>query len=243
MAETFAKEITVLEPECDVNKKMSVSNIMRHAQQMGSDHICKKGINYNRMYKDGMAFVVSKMLITIARRPTFGERLLLTTIPKQPKGVQFVRDTIFETLEGEKLVEVSISWVLVDPTTHRILRPNAFEIYGFDMFPNDGESITSYKIKKPEQSGILHMRQVKYSDIDYNRHVNNAIYADIVCDLVPQETMLYKEPESFGIIYHKEAVLNQIIELEVTPSWSGLSFYVGGLVAGNRCFEAEIRFR
>ena len=87
------------------------------------------------------------------------------------------------------------------------------------------------------------MRQVKYSDIDYNRHVNNAIYADIVCDLVPQETMLYKEPESFGIIYHKEAVLNQIIELEVTPSWSGLSFYVGGLVAGNRCFEAEIRFR
>ncbi|MEM1486092.1 acyl-ACP thioesterase domain-containing protein [Oscillospiraceae bacterium PP1C4] len=243
MIQKYTKTVTVIEPECDVNKLMSLANIMRYAQQMGSDHLLEMNIDYNKMYKDGMVFVVSKLLVTINRRPTFGEKVVLTTIPKQAKGAQFIRDTLFETEAGEKLAEVSIAWVLVDPTTRRILRPSAFDMYGIEMFPNDGEYITEYKIKKPEQSGVLHMRQVKYSDLDYNHHVNNAIYANIVCDLIPQEAMLHKEIKSFGILYQKEATFGQIIEMEVTPSWSGTVFYIGGLVAGERCFEAEIKFK
>ncbi len=243
MIQEYSKLVTVLEAECDINKLMSLANVMRHAQQMGSDHLHELGIGYNQMYKDGMVFVVSKMLITINRRPTFGEDLKLTTLPKKPKGAQFIRDTIFETQAGEKLMEVSIAWLLVDPTTHRILRPSAFDVYGLEMLPNDEEYITGYKIRKPAQSGILHMRQVKYSDLDYNHHVNNSIYANIVCDLIPQEAMLHKEIASFGILYQKEAVINQVIELEVIPSWSGTVFYAGGLVAGERCFEAEIKFK
>lgn len=243
MERTYTKKITVIEPECDINKRISLANIMRHAQQMGSEHLRNIGLDYNQMYKDGMVFVVSKMLINIERRPLFGENLVLTTYPKVPKGAQFIRDTVFETEAGEKLAEVSIAWLLVDPTSHRILRPSAFDIYGLEMLPNDGEYITDYKIKKPDQSGVLHMRQVKYSDLDYNRHVNNAIYANIVCDLIPREAILQKEIERFGILYQKEATFAQVIEMEVTPSWSGTSFYIGGLVAGERCFEAEIKFK
>lgn len=242
MPETYEKEIKVTEPECDLRKCMSIANIMHHAQQMGSDHIARYGLNYNQMQCDGMVFVVAKQQITLNRRPTFGETLRLVTTPRAPKGVQFIRDTTFETLEGERLVEVNIAWVLVDPITHKILRPSVFDRYGFAFFPNDGETISGYRIKKPEGNGVLHMRQVKYSDLDYNRHVNNAIYANIVCDLIPQEIMLHREPTRFGILYQKEATLGQILELEVVPAWSRLSYYVGGLVGGERCFEAEIQF-
>ena len=79
MVETYKKEILVTEPETDITKRMTLSNIMRHSQQMGSEHIASMGIDYNRMYRDGMVFLVNKMLITIDRRPVFGEELLLTT--------------------------------------------------------------------------------------------------------------------------------------------------------------------
>lgn len=243
MVEAFQKQIQVVEPECDVNKRMSLSNIMRHAQQMGSDHLLQYGLDYNQMYQDGMVFLVNKQLITINRRPAFGEKLILTTIPRKAKGAQFIRDNIFETVNGERLLDVSISWILVNPTTRKILRPSAFDVYGFEMFPNEGERITSYRIKKPEQSGVLHLRQVKYSDLDYNRHVNNAVYADMVCDVLPFETIANQEIASFGIMFEKEATIGQIIEMEVTGAWSGAAFYIGGLVAGRRCFEAEIKFR
>ena len=242
MAETFRKEIRVTEPECDYHRRMFLSDIMRHAQQMGSDHLLARGLDYRRMYEDGMVFLVNKLLITINRRPTFGERLALTTIPKRPKGAQFVRDTLFETPEGEKLVEVSISWMLIDPATRKILRPAAFDVYGFDMFPNDGEYITRYRIRRPEGQGTLHLRQVKFSDLDYNRHVNNAVYADMVCDLLPADLMLSREPRRFGVMFEHEATLGQVIEMETLPLEEGEGFYVGGKVTGSRCFEAELAF-
>lgn len=243
MPEVFTKMITVIEPECDINQRLSLANIMRHAQQMGSDHLAVRGIDYNQMSNDGMVFVVSKMFITINRSPGFGERLKLTTIPKQPRGAQFIRDTFFETEAGEKLIEVSISWLLVDPMTHKILRPAVFMKYGIEMFPNDGEYITGYKLARPAREGVLHLRQVKYSDLDYNRHVNNAIYSNIVCDLVPPETMLHDEITSFGIFFRKEATFAQVLELEVIPCENEAGYYVCGGVSGEPCFEAEIKFK
>ena len=243
MPREFTKQITVIEPECDITKRMSLANIMRHAQQMGSYHLHEVGIGYNRMYEDGMVFFVSKMLITIHRRPGFDEPLLLTTVPKKPKGAQFIRDTYFDTISGERLVEVSIAWLLVDPQEHKILRPSKFDRYGIEMFPNDGEYITGYRIRRPEGPGERHLRQVKYSDLDYNFHVNNAIYSNIVCDLVPLEILLEREIASFGILYQKEARAGQVIDLELVCAEDGDTFYVGGRLGEARCFESEIKFR
>lgn len=240
MAEIFQKKIVVMEYECDVARKLRLSWLMRHAQQMGSDHLATKHVDYRQMYKDGMVFVVNKMKIKIHRRPEFNEALQLTTIPMEPKGVQFVRDTIFDTLDGERLAEVSISWALMNPETRRILRPSAFDCYGFQFNPNDGEQVTGYKIRKPEGMSTSHKRQVKYSDLDYNGHVNNATYADMVCDMVPIELLEQQAILRFGIIYHKEAKIGQILDVTVVENQT--DWYFGGKVGNSHCFEAEIAF-
>lgn len=240
--ETCQKHIKVIEPECDLRQKMSISNIMRHAQQMGSDHLEQFGLDYNQMVQDGMVFLVAKQLITIHRRPSFGERLLLTTIPRKPKGAQFIRDTFFETEEGERLIDVSIAWLLADPKTHKILRPAMFDIYELEMSPNEGETITRYRIQKPDSAGVAHLRQVRFSDLDYNGHMNNAIYAEVVMDALPAETVMEKEPVSFGILFQKEAKFGQVINLNVCPKEED-GYYISGQVAGERCFEAELFFR
>lgn len=239
--EIFIKRIIVTEPECDISKRIKLSNIMRHAQQMGSDHLMSKNIDYNNMCDDGMVFLVGKLRISINRRPSFGEKLVLTTIPMNPKGVQFIRDTIFETESGERLIHVSISWVLADPKTRRILRPRVFDRYGFTMNPNDGEQVTSYRIKRPQGQGIYHLRQIKYTDLDYNGHVNNSVYSDIVCDYLPLEVLQSREISHFGIMYHHEAVAGDIMELEVVNNSDG-HYYIYGDVNLNGCFEAEITF-
>lgn len=239
MAEIFQKNVPVMEYECDVARKLRLSWLMRHAQQMGSDHLATKHVDYRQMYEDGMVFVVNKMRIKIQRRPEFNEKLLLTTIPMEPKGVQFVRDTIFDTVEGERLAEVSISWALMHPESRRILRPSAFDRYGFQFNPNDGEQVTGYKIRKPEGPATIHKRQVKYSDLDYNGHVNNATYADMVCDMVPVELLMHSKIKEFGIIYHKEAKLGQVLDMTVLENEK---WYFGGKIGNSHCFEAEIAF-
>lgn len=241
MAEIFQKKIQVMEYECDLQRRIRLSDIMHHAQQMGSEHLATKKVDYVQMYQDGMVFVVNKMNIRIKRRPFFHEKLMLTTIPKEPKGVQFIRDTFFDTENGEHLLEVSISWALINPETRRILRPSVFDRYGFQFSPNDGETITSYKLRRPEGDAVMHQRQVKYSDLDYNGHVNNAVYANIVCDMIPLKWLEKKEIDRFGIIYHKEAKPGQVIDLETVQLERG--WYFAGRIAGERCFEAEIFFK
>lgn len=247
MPEVFSKQILVMEYECDLEKRIRLSYIMRHAQQMGSDHLATKGLGYRELYKDGMVFVVNKMRIQINRMPTFGETLQLTTIPRQPKGVQFIRDTLFDTQAGERLVEVSISWALIQPETRKILRPSTFDIYGFEFHPNEGEAITHYKISRPQGVGVTHLRQIKYSDLDYNQHVNNASYADIICDALPLGALIHREIKSFGILYHKEARLGQVLEIETThqesEDASDMPYYLKGTILGQICFESEVQFQ
>lgn len=240
MAEQFQTKITVLEYECDVTQRISLSNIMRHSQQMGSYHLAERGLDYNQLYKAGMVFLVAKMRIDITRRPRFGERLTLTTLPRVPKGVQFIRDTIFETEAGEHLLTVSIAWALINPETRKILRPSVFMEYGFPMNPNDGETITGYRLKDPGSAHTMHLRQVKYSDLDYNRHVNNALYADMVCDSVPVDLLVEREIKRFGILYHHEATAGQVIDIATAPQQDG--YYLLGNVEDGKCFEAELAF-
>lgn len=239
MAEIFQKHIKVMEYECDLARRLRLSGLMHHAQQMGSDHLGSKNVDYLQMYADGMVFVVNKMKIIINRRPEFNEKLFLTTIPKEPKGVQFIRDTLFDTEEGERLAEVSISWALINPETRRILRPSVFDRYGFQFNPNDGEAITGYKLRPPAGKAVTHQRQVKYTDMDYNGHVNNSVYADLVCDMVPLERFAQQEIKEFGIIYHKEAKGGQILDITAIENDG---WYFSGKIGEQRCFEAEIRF-
>lgn len=240
--QTCQKHIKVIEPECDIRKKMSLSNVMRHAQQMGSEHLVQFGLDYNRMADDGMVFLVAKQLMKIHRRPAFNEKLVLTTIPRKPKGAQFIRDTLFETEDGERLIDVSIAWLLADPQSHKILRPSVFDRYGLEMFPNDGETITRYRIHCPVGTGTSHLRQVRFSDLDYNGHMNNAVYASVVLDALPPDVTMEREPTSFGILFQKEAKFGQVIDLDVCPQKQD-GFYIGGKVLGERCFEAEIFFQ
>lgn len=242
MVISYKKTIVVREPECDIGRKLRLSGIMQHSQQMGSDHLHELGIGYAQMYDDGMVFLVNKMLITISRRPVFDEKLTLITEPRIAKGAQFIRDTFFETEAGERLVEVSISWMLINPLTRKILRPSAFDRYGFTMNPNDGEYITGYRIKRPDQRGETQPRVVRYSDLDYNLHVNNAVYADMVCDSIPFELLRDRGISRFGIIYQHEATHGAALELETVGSSESGAFYVGGTIAGERCFESEIIF-
>lgn len=243
MGETFHKKIRVMEFETDLTQRIRLSSIMRHSQQIGSDHLREKKIDYNQMYRDGMVFIVNKMKISIHRRPVFGEELLLETIPMAPKGVQFVRDTAFRTLHGEELVYVSISWALIDPQTRKILRPRVFEKYGFDFCPNDQEHVTSYKIHMPKRTGVHHIRQVKYSDMDYNGHINNASYADIICDALPLHVLIDQEIKEFGILYHKEACAGQVLEMDVIePELPGNPYIIAGKVENMPCFTTEILF-
>ena len=74
------------------------------------------------LVRNGLAFVITRTNSVIYRRPEFNQEIRLTTWHRSSKGVQFFRCYQF-TVKRQPLIESVSAFVLVDPDTHKILRP------------------------------------------------------------------------------------------------------------------------
>jgi len=77
-------------------------------------------------------------------------------------------------------------------------------------------------------------RAVRYSDIDLNRHVNNARYADWFCDCFPMEHHRDWHLKEVLIHYDRELVPGETAELSLQKD--GPLSVLRGNCAGEACF-------
>lgn len=231
--------------ECDTHNRMKLSYILRHMQEISSEHLEALGLPYLKLYGLGQVFLLSKIQLTVLRRPEAYETLRWVTTPKMPSGAQFLRCNDVYDARQSLVLRADTLWMLVDPHTRRILRPAAF----LDLLPDGMSFYPADKVKlplaAPEGVDPVGTRAVYYSDLDVNRHMNNADYADIVCDYLPEGTLDAAEPTHFLIHYQSEALLHTQLQIFRAPCPGG--FYIRANKINphdqsdeGKCFESSI---
>lgn len=242
MQPSYTVSLTVPYPECDVNNRMRISNIMRHVQQMGGAHLDSLGLTYHRMAADGVVLLLAKEGMTINRLPEGGERIHIETTPRKPKGATLLRDCTFYAEDGSELLFVETTWVAADTKTHRIVRPDEL---AYDIIPSLEEkdyAVTGLRVRQTEHAPIVGERVVRFSDIDCNRHLNNAVYGDIVYDFLPVETVEKNQPKTFFMHFQHEAGLGECLTIRVGQTPEGGYVVTGTKASGEGCFTAMVRF-
>ena len=83
-------------------------------------------------------------------------------------------------------------------------------------------------------------RRVTYSDVDYNGHMNNTKYPDMLCDFLPDATR--RRVSGLSLSYLHEAPYGFDLSVYRAP-WEGTAGERGYLFrtvdyAGNTCLEA-----
>ena len=78
-----------------------------------------------------------------------------------------------------------------------------------------------------------------YSDLDGNGHVNNSVYGDMACDVLPME-LFEGELKEFAINFVKEAKIGDTITLY--GGADGGSRIVAGYIGDALCFECAFTF-
>ena len=86
---------------------------------------------------------------------------------------------------------------------------------------------------------FLGTRKILYSDIDYNHHLNNTKYTDIITDLISKELQGQRIYE-LELVYSGEASLFDTIQLYIKKE-PDESLIFKGVHARGRCFEARVR--
>lgn len=196
--------------EVDAQSEMKLSTMLRICQETSEKHLASLGIGYEKLKADGMVFLIAKSESIIRRMPAHTEQLRIVTKPQGVRGAEFYRD--YEFFAGEESIAyVMQTTVAANTQTHRILHPKKFAVYGLDASVNGVTDHALSRIKTGELP-FLGERVIRYSDLDYNRHLHNAIYGDIFYDFVPGGIM-GKKLTQVQINFVNESLLGETIQI------------------------------
>lgn len=230
--------------DCDCQKRAKLSTVMKYiADIAGTDYI-KKGYGHQYLWDNGMVFLLSRVNIRFRRMPVAYETVTVSTWEQGKKAAQFLRHFEIFDASGQKIVSAATAWLLVHPESRRILRPEAFR----GIMPMRTDKLPDCempgKLRAPTGGVPAPNRVIRYSDLDGNGHVYNAVYGDIACDVLP-ERVLARPVAGFQINYQTEAVLGEELALSVADDPTDPnSYYVEGKnAAGGNCFICKYTVR
>ncbi|MDD3193700.1 MAG: thioesterase [Oscillospiraceae bacterium] len=236
----FEDSFTLSASEADLHRRMKLSAALRHMQDAASRHLDALGYPYEKLMASHQVFLLSRMEVLFEGSPQPEQQVTVRTRPHPPKGVFFLRETQL-TADGTAPILGKAAWILADYETHQVLRPSSFGwAYPFDPVDFDN-AIARQRIPEPADAAALGTRPIRYSDLDGNRHVNNAVYGDMICDFLPAVWMKGRPIRKATLLYEHEAFLGD--ELRITGCQIGPdSWYLGGHRGEERCFAAEVVF-
>lgn len=235
---TYRFEHKVSFYECDLALRMKPAVLLRVMQQGGEDQLVSMGLGYETLRdRYSMAFLVSRLIMEIDRMPQNNETFTVETCPMGSAGSQFFRQANALDAAGNVLVRLYTSWTLFDPAAGRVLRPKQFpiELQGgtLEIDPK------AFRLKAGETCPAGR-RPVVYSDLDSNGHMNNAVYFDVICDMLPLEQLTAQSPRRIHLVYDQQALPG--VPLELFCGREGDCWTLAGRQQDHGCFEAQVNF-
>ena len=238
----YETEIAVSTFDVDRYNRLKVSSILKFNQEIGELHLNDFGTTSNDMRENmGLSFIFTKIKMLIHTLPISGQKIKLTTWCSELKGVRFYRNYIISDENGRILTETKAEVAVLNLSDRKLVRPK--EITGFEDFLYNTNLVNGcekpQKLSIPDGESENFTRPIRFSDIDYNGHVNNTVYADIALDCLDENTL--KNPiKSFEINYINEVLPDETLDLAVSTDQN--SKIILGTTKTNQSFIARVEF-
>jgi len=192
------------------------------------------------LHKHGCVWVLAKMQVKFLRPVKFEENVKLFTWHKGLRGLNFLRDYQMRGEDGTPVVNSTSSWIIMNLETRRLTRD--IESLGFipsgPQSPDNAVEEPCPKIFLPKDSSIQRVgsHEVRYSDVDFNGHVNNVKYSVWAMDAIPEEVVYGKFLKELTINFNSEAHPEDTVELFRAETGEEGTFVVEGRCAEHQTF-------
>lgn len=195
--------------------------------QAATKHAEERGFGYNEMTGNKRAWVLSRMAIEIYEYPQNDTVMTIKTWVADVNRLFTERYFAFENDEGKNLGYAKTVWASIDLATRRPTNVNDLEklvsyIYKEGECPIEGlKKIPALK----DNYEVVSEFDVKYSDIDINKHLNSMKYIEHMVDVFDINMYEQKEIKRFEINYVNEGRYGAQLEIIKREEESG-SVYI-----------------
>ncbi len=203
--------------DTDFQNKLKISSIFNYMQDDASFHAEELGVGYNLLKKNNIFWILSWAKVEITELPSYGDKIKIKTWAKGKKRLFYMRDFIFYNDKGVEIIRATTAWLILNSETKRISDLTKIGIE-LPVFPNEN-AIEEYpgKFNWETHTGVSFLRKIFYSDIDINKHVNNARYIEIILDCYSENEHSRKKIHSLTISYKGETHFMDELDIKKQP--------------------------
>lgn len=207
----FQKVFHIPASAVDRHDRLKMSTILDYLQEIAGDHCALLGTTRAELLEKGLFWAVIRHRVVITRLPRAGEDITLRTWPMPTTRTAYPRAVLALDAEGRELFRSVSLWVLMDMTSRAMVLPGKSgvtvngTILGGEIDPPGAMAA------KPRAN--TQRCAVRFTDLDWNGHMNNCRYLDWVDDLTGSDFHEIHPATEFSVCYFSEAKEGETLEL------------------------------
>ena len=196
--------------------RLKPSTILYFAQEVAGQHCTELALDYDTLARRRLFWAVTRHRVQVTRLPMRGEIVHIETWPMPTTRVAYPRSMVAYDAEGNECFRSISLWVLMDLDTRNMILPGKSGIVVSGTLRGTELALPNGLVPKPMTNG--RSRDVCFTDLDRNGHMNNTKYMDWIDDLLPSAFHEEHPVKEFTVCYHSEAREGQNLVL----SWDFL---------------------
>ena len=238
-ADVCEKDYVIEESQVDAAGNVTCGTLARFMQDMTTVHMNRDGISVESLMEKNLLWVIVCTQINISRMPKAGETVEQYSWAGAEKFGMHSRRFAFFAKDGEELLNAASLFLLVDKESRALSEPTK-ETLSLPIVVIDGEPKLPKMMQKYPTLMFGKTHVVEESEIDYNGHVNNAVYLDWTDSIFDQSFVKDHPMKSFWVQYDKEILLGQHVEMKYGMTEN--SALLKGCVDGTEYFKVRFDF-
>lgn len=200
---TWAQTYPVKYYEMDINKVLKPSALVNFLQDMATKNAEMLGFGPTFVFEHNYAWFLIKYHMEFDDYPCDLDDLVIKTEPRGYSKIIANRDFEVWTTDNKRLGRVASNWMLIDLSNKNILPLAKVAPHLLSFEKREGDLQFS-KIFAPETYNYEKTFEIRFDDIDVNRHVNNANYIVWAFEALPYEFRCKFKLKTLDAVYKKE---------------------------------------
>lgn len=213
----FEEQFKIRATEINQDQKATLPAICNLLQEVAGNHAQQLEFDITDLQQNQLTWVLHRLCVKMNRYPDWREIITIQTWPSSGDGLRAYRDFLILDAEGNTIGKSLSYWLMMNTESRRPVRiPKEI----LKMAPKNTEHVLSVTdgnfavVNQPKDSQLF---QVRKTDLDLNKHVNNVRYVEWVLSCLPEDSQI----SEIDIKFLAESVLGDTDVAEMQPNGEG----------------------
>lgn len=209
----YSDNVSVRSYDADQAGRLKPSSVFNYFQEAAWRHAEMLGFGYGALLERNLFWVLSRIYLEWDAPLRWGDEVVIETWPKGIHKLFALRDFVVRTESGTPAIRATSAWLTLDVESRRPRRPQ--DIMKPEVMLESEHAVEELppKLAIGDELEPVDGRVARYSDLDVNRHVNNARYVDWIFDAVPPPDEASVAFSNLAVQFSGEARFGETVDI------------------------------